>query len=128
MLNKTSTDEILNQHVFTYNDLDLRGSETISGSALPAMSSLPEETIDYAYNAVNQLLSVTNPNLTFVYDADGNMIQGYVPPLLGGAGVGYPLEGGVGGYPPYVSNEGECALKGPGDRAWRLQPQDSEEP
>jgi YD repeat-containing protein len=59
ILNKTSTDDILNQHVFTYNTLDLRGSETISGSALPAMPSLPEETRDYAYNAVNQLLSVT---------------------------------------------------------------------
>jgi RHS repeat-associated protein len=41
------------------------------------MPSLPEETKDYDYSAVNQLLSVTNPNQTFVYDDDGNMIQGY---------------------------------------------------
>ena len=41
------------------------------------MPSLPEETRDYDYNTVNQLLSVTNPNLTFVYDDDGNMTQGY---------------------------------------------------
>jgi RHS repeat-associated protein len=40
---------------------------------------LPEETRDYDYNAINQLLSITNPNLTFVYDDDGNMIQGYTP-------------------------------------------------
>jgi RHS repeat-associated protein len=79
IVNKTSTDDMLNQHVFTYNTLDLRGSETISGSALPLMPSLPEETRDYDYNAVNQLLSVTNPNLTFVYDDDGNMIQGHTP-------------------------------------------------
>jgi RHS repeat-associated protein len=91
ILNKTSTDDMLNQHVFTYNTLDLRGSETISGFALPAMPALPEETVDYAYNAVNQLLSVTNPNLTFVYDDDGNMTQGYINPLLGGAGVGFPF-------------------------------------
>jgi RHS repeat-associated protein len=95
IVNKTSVDEVLNQHVFTYNNLDLRGSETISGSALPAMPSLPEETKDYAYNVVNQLLSVTNPNLTFVYDDDGNMIQGYV-------GCS-PLEGGVGGCYPFTT-------------------------
>jgi RHS repeat-associated protein len=55
------------------------------------MPSLPEETINYDFNAVNQLLSVTNPSLTFVYDDDGNMTHGYVNPLLGGAGVGYPF-------------------------------------
>jgi hypothetical protein len=105
ILNKTSTDEILNQHVFTYNDLDLRGSETISGSALPSMPSLPEETREYAYNTVNQLLSVTNPNLTFVYDDDGNMTQGYVgcSPLEGGVGGYSPLEGGVGGCYPFTA-------------------------
>jgi RHS repeat-associated protein len=93
--NKNSSADIINQHVFTYNNQDLRGSETISGSALPAMPSLPEETREYAYNTVNQLLSVTNPNLTFVYDDDGNMTQGYV-------GCS-PLEGGVGGCSPFTA-------------------------
>jgi YD repeat-containing protein len=103
--NKTSTDEILKQHVFTYNSLDLRGSETIMGSALPSMPSLPEETRDYDYNVVNQLLSITNPNLTFVYDDDGNMTQGYVgcSPLEGGVGGYSPLEGGVGGCSPFTT-------------------------
>ena len=77
--NKNSSAEILNQHVFTYNTQDMRGSETISGSALPPKPSLPEGTKDYNYNTVNQLLSVTNPNQTFVYDDDGNMTQGYTP-------------------------------------------------
>jgi hypothetical protein len=71
-----------------YNSQDLRGSETINGSALPPMPALPEETQEYDYNDVNQLLSVTNPNLTFVYDDDGNMVQGY---------INSPLEGGQGG-------------------------------
>jgi YD repeat-containing protein len=79
ILNKTSTDEVITQHVFTYNGQDMRDSETLSGSAIPSLSSLPEGTKTSDYNALDQLLSTLNPLQTFVYDADGNLTQGYTP-------------------------------------------------
>jgi RHS repeat-associated protein len=57
----------------------MRNSETLSGSALPSLSSLPEGTQVYDYNALDQLLSTLNPLQTFIYDADGNLTQGYTP-------------------------------------------------
>ena len=74
-----SSAEVLNQHVFTYNNWDFRDSETITGSALPSLPPMPEGTKEYDYNTVNQLLSATNPSRTFLYDDTGNMTQGYTP-------------------------------------------------
>ncbi|MCI5194102.1 MAG: hypothetical protein D3915_13415, partial [Candidatus Electrothrix sp. AU1_5] len=75
--NKTSANAILTQHVFTYNDQDLRGSEDITRSATAA--SPTAQLFTYQYNALNQLLEKADPAKAFVYDADGNMTQGYTP-------------------------------------------------
>ncbi|MBI4847383.1 MAG: hypothetical protein HY808_02220 [Nitrospirae bacterium] len=75
--NKKSTQEIINKHVFTYNNLDLIGAETITtGTALDSFTA-GQKT--YSYNKLNQLLSSTNPAQAFTYDEDGNMTQGYTP-------------------------------------------------
>ncbi len=67
----------LSQHTFTYNVHDLRASETLSGPAIPPAPVVPETSTTYTTNAVNQLVSTTGPDRTFVYDDDGNMTQGY---------------------------------------------------
>lgn len=73
--NKTSTQEIINKHVFTYNNLDLIGTETITtGTPFDAFTAGLKT---YNYNNVNQLLASTNPAEIFTYDDDGNMTQGY---------------------------------------------------
>jgi len=75
--NKTSADAIINKHIFTYNNLDLIGTETIDTGT--ALDSFTEGLTTYNYNNVNQLLNSTNPNQSFDYDDDGNMTQGYTP-------------------------------------------------
>jgi YD repeat-containing protein len=77
ILNRTSTGDVLSQHAYTYNAQDLRSAEISDGSAIPPLPSLPDTDTTYATNAVNQLLSTTGPDRTFVYDPDGNMTQGY---------------------------------------------------
>jgi RHS repeat-associated protein len=75
--NKDSSQQIINKHAFTYNNLDLIGTETITtGLSLP---SFQEGLTTYNYNNLNQLLSSTNPDRLFTYDADGNMTKGYTP-------------------------------------------------
>ncbi len=75
--NKTSSDTIINKHVFTYNNRDLIDTETITtGTALDPFAA-GQKT--YNYNKLNQLLSSTNPAESFTYDDDGNMTKGYTP-------------------------------------------------
>jgi RHS repeat-associated protein len=75
--NKDSADTVVSSHGFTYNDQDLRGSESITGAfSAPAATEGIEE---YDYNNLNQLLSKIDPNQAFSYDADGNMTRGYTP-------------------------------------------------
>jgi RHS repeat-associated protein len=75
--NRKSTLEIINEHAFTYNNMDLIDTETINtGTAYPSQQ---EDLKTYDYNNVNQLLNATGPNQTFTYDNDGNMTQGYTP-------------------------------------------------
>jgi RHS repeat-associated protein len=75
--NKTSADAIINKHVFTYNNLDLIGTETVTTST--PLDSFTAGFKTYDYNKVNQLLTSTNPAESFTYDDDGNMTQGYTP-------------------------------------------------
>lgn len=72
--NRDAANAIINASNYTYNDEDLRDSETITGG-LPA--PVPTETrTDSNINTLNQLTETTNPDNSFAYDDDGNMIQG----------------------------------------------------
>jgi RHS repeat-associated protein len=76
LTNKRSGGTIINQYVYSYNDQDLRASETVTNGAPIALAT---ESTTYNYNNVNQLISSSGSNSTFLYDSDGNMIQGYTP-------------------------------------------------
>jgi RHS repeat-associated protein len=77
IINKNSSQQIINKHAFTYNNLDLIGTETITnGIQLPTFQNT---LTTYNYNKLNQLISTTNPDRLFTYDADGNMTKGYTP-------------------------------------------------
>ncbi|MBI4683442.1 MAG: RHS repeat-associated core domain-containing protein, partial [Nitrospirae bacterium] len=75
--NKDSVQQIINKHAFTYNNLDVIDTETIETGT--QLDSFTAGLTIYNYNNLNQLLSSTNPSQTFLYDADGNMTQGYTP-------------------------------------------------
>ena len=75
--NRKSTHEIINQFIYTYNDQDLRDSETISNGLDYAYAS--NEVVRYQHNNLNQMLSAMPPEQSFAYDDDGNMIRGYTP-------------------------------------------------
>ncbi len=75
--NKTSAEAIISKHVFTYNNLDLIDTETMTTGT--PITSFQEGLTTYNYNNLNQLMSSTNPAETFNYDDDGNMTQGYTP-------------------------------------------------
>ncbi len=77
VINWKSDNQIINSFSYMYNNLDVRGSETITNGN--PITTFQNEQIGYDYNNVNQLLSSTNPNRTFTYDDDGNMTQGYTP-------------------------------------------------
>lgn len=64
---------------YTYNAQDLREREDCIGPAIPELPTLPDGVTTYQYNPVNQLLSTTNPDQAFTYDADGNLTKGYTP-------------------------------------------------
>ena len=77
LVNEDSAQNILSSYAYTYNNQDLRDTETINGE-LPTIT--PQEGMtSYTYNEVNQQLNSQNPNQNFSYDADGNMTQGYTP-------------------------------------------------
>ncbi len=67
----------VDSHEFTYNNLDLIGTETIETGT--PLDSFTAGLTTYDYNNLNQLLNSTNPNQSFTYDDDGNMTQGYTP-------------------------------------------------
>ncbi|RPI21708.1 MAG: RHS repeat protein, partial [Acidobacteria bacterium] len=75
--NKTSAGAIINQFLYTYDEQDLRSSETITEGA--PLGSFQAESTTYTHNRLNQLRTSTTPDRTFVYDADGNMTQAYAP-------------------------------------------------
>jgi RHS repeat-associated protein len=75
--NRKSSADIINQFGYTYNQVDLRSSESVTNVSQAVASQ--NELITYQYNKVNQLLSSRCPDKTFSYDNDGNMIRGYTP-------------------------------------------------
>lgn len=75
--NKNSASDIITQYVYTYNQQDMRSSETVTNGNPVTYSN--NKLVSYDYNQVNQLLSSSNPGKTFAYDADGNMSRGYTP-------------------------------------------------
>ncbi|MFO0753329.1 MAG: cysteine peptidase family C39 domain-containing protein [Thermodesulfovibrionales bacterium] len=77
VINKTSTGQVINSYRYTYDDLDLRDSETITNGT--PITSLTAGVTTYETNELNQLLSTMNPNRTYIYDEDGNMTQGFTP-------------------------------------------------
>ncbi len=80
VLNKNSSDDIINQYTYAYNapdNPDVRSSETVTNGN--PITSFQDELITYDNNRLNQLLSSTNPGKIFTYDDDGNMTQGYTP-------------------------------------------------
>ncbi|MDD2903825.1 MAG: cysteine peptidase family C39 domain-containing protein, partial [Syntrophales bacterium] len=69
---------VINSYAYTYNDQDQRAGETATEPEplAPYTSSL----INYEYNNVNALLRLTDPGeKAFIYDASGNLTQGYTP-------------------------------------------------
>ena len=75
--NKNSSAQVINQYVYTYNNQDQRDSETVTNGE--PLAALQNEPTTYNYNAVNQLLSTTDPAQSFTYDADGNLTTGFTP-------------------------------------------------
>jgi len=75
--NRKSTQEIINQFLYTYNDQDLRNSESINNGVAHAFTT--NQLIRYDYNHLNELLATTPPEQLFAYDDDGNMTRGYTP-------------------------------------------------
>lgn len=73
--NKTSTGTIINQYQYTYDDRDLRATETVTDGNPVASFNNGSETL--TYNEVNELLTSGGSN--FLYDLDGNTTQLYTP-------------------------------------------------
>jgi RHS repeat-associated protein len=80
--NRNGAGQIITEYAYTYNAQDLRASETRTDGA-PAPSLQNGFTL-YDHNRLNQVTQSTNPDQVFLYDDDGNMIQGYTP-------EGYPF-------------------------------------
>ena len=77
LTNKTAAGAILTRRQIAYNTIDLRDSETITGSAVVPLPALSAMNSVETPNTVNQLVSRTAPNQTFAYDADGNLTTGF---------------------------------------------------
>ncbi|MEI7850320.1 MAG: RHS repeat-associated core domain-containing protein [Kiritimatiellales bacterium] len=75
--NRKSTQEIINQFLYTYNAQDLRASETISNGLAYAYTT--NDMVRCDYNNLNQLLTSAPPSQIFAYDADGNLTRGCTP-------------------------------------------------
>lgn len=76
ILNRASNGEVLSRHTYAYNDQDLRASETREGAAILPEPAVDETKTAYTYNEANQLLTTTDPDAAYTYDADGNLTQG----------------------------------------------------
>lgn len=82
LMHRKNTSELLSSYIYTFNAQDQRATESISGNYNP--STLNDSIVTYNYNNINQLLSSTNPERTYSYDADGNLTNGFTP-------SGYPF-------------------------------------
>jgi RHS repeat-associated protein len=73
--NSDSHAAVLNKYEYSYNAEDLRDKEIITNTLT---APTPTEGVNVSdYNVVNQLLANSNPDESFVYDEDGNMVEGY---------------------------------------------------
>jgi len=77
ILNRNSAGAIITKYEYTYNNYDLKDTETITGAS--PLDNLTDGTTTYTPNDVNQIVSSTNPNRTYAYDNDGNMTTGFTP-------------------------------------------------
>jgi len=77
ILNRNSAGAIITKYEYTYNTLDLKDTETITGAS--PLDNLTDGTTTYTPNDVNQIVSIQNPNRTYTYDNDGNMTTGFTP-------------------------------------------------
>jgi YD repeat-containing protein len=71
--NKDSTGGVINKFAYTYNNQDLRASETRTNA--DAGVSFQNSFTTYDTNSLNQILSSTDPDRAFTYDDDGNMVR-----------------------------------------------------
>jgi RHS repeat-associated protein len=75
--NQTSSGTVINQHDHTYNGQDLKDSENIIFGTGYNLNAPGIKT--YQNNTLNQVINANPPPLNYVYDADGNLTQGYTP-------------------------------------------------
>ncbi|MCK5356108.1 MAG: RHS repeat protein, partial [Methyloprofundus sp.] len=73
--NTDGVGNIINQFDYTYNNQDMRGAETVTNG--DALGELTDSEVQYQYNPLNQLRASTSPSKDYLYDADGNLMQGY---------------------------------------------------
>ena len=74
---RNATNAVLQEYGYNYNEQDQRSGE-IRTDGDPTFS-LPSGLTLYDHNELNQVIHSTTPENTFLYDDDGNMIQGYTP-------------------------------------------------
>jgi RHS repeat-associated protein len=77
VINKNPLNSVISQYDYTYNNLDLKGTETIT-NGLP-IDNLVTDTTNYTPNNLNQIASSTNPARTYGYNSDGNMTTAFTP-------------------------------------------------
>ncbi len=75
--NRTGGGAVIDRYAYTHDSRDMIANETVETAQ--ALTALAESLQTYNYNQVNQLLDKTNPAKSLVYDADGNLVQGYTP-------------------------------------------------
>ena len=77
VINMNPTSSIFSEYDYTYNNLDLRATETITNGL--AITNFVAGTTNYTANQLNQFTSSTNPTVTYAYDNDGNMTNAVTP-------------------------------------------------
>lgn len=75
--NETSASAVINSYAYTYDERDVRTSETITNGL--AITEAQSSLTTYDYNELNQLLRSVSPEKLYTYDADGNLTKGYTP-------------------------------------------------
>lgn len=76
--NRKVSAELINQHVYTYNQQDLISGETIDRGIQIATPPAVQATA-YTHNEVNQLIGTSDPQQNYSFDEHGNMTSGYTP-------------------------------------------------
>lgn len=74
---RNAANAVLQEYGYTYNEQDQRSGETRTDGD-PSFSLSSGLTL-YDHNELNQVIHAATPENTFLYDEDGNMVQGYTP-------------------------------------------------